>query len=548
MSIRLRTFLILTIMALVILLSAALSIIGSNNSTSALEDEIGNSLAGTANQMSDKLDNFMWSRAGEVDIVGSLDVFQDSSIPGIQKLLNQLKTSFPSFSWVGYLDPQGKVVASTDNILLGNDLSARPVYLQGLKGRFFGDVHDAVLLAKLLPNPSGEPLQFVDISIPVKNPNGQLLGILAAHMSWEWAKEVEKTILPPIKSSNKDIELFIVSKTDNTVILGPEEMVGTTLSIPSIRLAQKGNNGWEVATWPDGKSYLTGYAYGDGYLDYPGLGWTVLVREPQSIAFAKADDMQRLIMLTGVVAALVFGLIGWRLAEWIAKPIRRISAAADQLRNGENVSIPKHTFFTDIAILSRSLQNLVDSLGRTETALGSMQKLALHDQLTAMPNRNALEHYLERSIHKVDRTHHTLSFLYLDLDGFKKVNDSLGHQIGDILLQKVAQRLQENVRGEDIAVRLGGDEFLIVLQTSGHDPLPEAKQVADAIIGQLNRTFVIDYHKINIGCSIGCGIYPLHGPSPYEVIRLADEALYVSKRAGKNCVSFHQAAGTAQEE
>lgn len=539
MSIRLRTGLIVTFTALVILLSAVLSLLISRYSTAKVEEEIGQSVALMAYQMSDKLGNFMWSRAGEIDIVGGLDVFQDpAQIGSVQKLLNQLKASFPSFSWVGFVSPDGTVLAATDSILLGNNIKARPVYQEGLKGRFFGDVHDAILLAQRLPNPTGEPLQFVDISIPVNGADGTLRGVLAAHMSWEWAREVERSVLAPLQAHEKNVEIIIVSRTENTVLLGPKAMVGTPLNISSVKRAQAGENGWELVTWPDGNEYVTGFALDSGYLNYPGLGWTVLVREPKASALLAVRELRTYILAVGLFAVMLFAVMGWLMAELISKPLRSLTEAADRLRTGEAVTIPELGGFSDIAALSRSLKNLVESLSRTETALGTMQQLAHYDQLTGLPNRTALERYLEQAIEQVDQNGGTLSFLYMDLDGFKQVNDSLGHQFGDLLLKKVAGRLLAVIPGGDIVVRLGGDEFLAVLHTPSEQPVVEAKRVAEGIISELSRTFVIEYQKVNIGCSIGGSVYRRSGASPSEVIRVADEALYSSKRAGNNHVTF----------
>ena len=86
------------------------------------------------------------------------------------------------------------------------------MYQEGIKGKFIGDVHNAVLLAKLLPNPSGEPLQFVDISFPLKDSDGQIQGVLAAHLSWAWAKEVETSVLAPLQREGKDMEFLSLAK------------------------------------------------------------------------------------------------------------------------------------------------------------------------------------------------------------------------------------------------------------------------------------------------------------------------------------------------
>lgn len=540
MSFRLKTVLIMTFVIVSLLLTTSLSWVLNKKSADTVRTEVGQSLMGMANHMADKLDNFMWSRSGEVDLLGNLVASQGKPDPDqVRSMINQLQTSFPSFSWVGFTDPQGKVLAATGRILEGKSLAERPVYLEGIKGKFIGDVHDAVLLASLLPNPTGEPLQFVDISIPVKDQEGTLYGVLAAHMSWAWADEVQKTVMEPEAARSESVEMFIVSKNDQTILLGPRSMVGMPLQLPSLETTKRAKDGWAVETWPDGKSYLTGFAYGDGYLDYPGLGWTVVVRQPEPEAFSSVTSLLRFNLLAGGAAVLLFALIGWVLAARISLPIRTLTRHANQLKEGEIREIPQTGGFQEISTLSRSLREMVEAVSKKETELGIMQNLAHSDQLTGLPNRIALESYLEKAITTVDADGHTLTFLYIDLDGFKLVNDTRGHQTGDILLQKVAQRLVELLEEGDIAVRLGGDEFLIVMHTPREHQFEKAGRLAEQVIAAMNRPFVIDYQQVHIGCSIGGAVYPDHSLQFDEVLNLADEGLYRSKRAGKNTVYFY---------
>ncbi|MBB3109520.1 diguanylate cyclase (GGDEF)-like protein [Paenibacillus phyllosphaerae] len=540
-SLHLRTGFAIISAVLIILLSALLSMTMSKQTSLNIQEEIGDSLSNTSYQLADKLDHYMWSRAGEVDVLSTLDALQRPDQPAaIRKLLDQLQTSIPSFTWVGYMDAQGNVVASTNGILTGQNIAQRPVFQNGIKGTFIGDVHEAVLLAKLLPpNPSGEPLQFVDISRPVHNTQGEVVGVLAAHLSWEWSHEVEDTILQPLKDRANSYEIFIVSKQDNTVLLGPDPLVGSKLELASIDKAQHNENGWSTETWPDGKQYLTGYAYGDGYLKYPGLGWTVLVREPVEIAFASVHTLRNQFILLGVGSAIVFAILGWYAAGFVSKPLKRIAVAAERLRKGEDVQIPHHRGIRDIEMLSTSLISLVNDLTRTERALDRMENLAHHDKLTGLPNRIALDSYIEESKEWASKEGHTLTFLYLDLDGFKGINDTLGHLVGDALLQNVAARLQSCMRSNEIAARLGGDEFLAILKTTTPErAIAEGSIAAERIIQTLNQAFVVEGRIVKIGCSVGGAVWPAHSADPIDVMRLADEALYASKRSGKNRITF----------
>lgn len=421
MSLSLRTLFSTAFAVIIILITAILSYVIGNRSTTSVEVSIGSSLAAEANQMSEKLDQFMWSRSGEIEVLSKLNAFQE---PVEQAeaggLLNQLKKSLPVFTWVGFLDKTGNVVASTDRILQGTNISQRPVFQQALKGTFVGDVHDAVLLSKLLPNPTGEALQFVDVSVPVMDKQGQTSGVLAAHLSWEWSREVEASIVNPLKERLKGVEVFVVSKKDDTILLGPEALTGKRMTAAVLQQARSGNSSYVIEQERGRDSYLTGYAYGDGYMNYPGLGWTVIIRQPADIAFASVHQLEHFILISGLLTAAAFALIGWLLAGWISRPLRDITRTADLLSSGADVEIPASTRFKDMAILSASLQGLVNNLTKTETKLSYMSDMALHDKLTGLPNRAALDEFLAHAVTKAKQKRTTLSFLYMDLDGFKK--------------------------------------------------------------------------------------------------------------------------------
>ncbi|ETT50710.1 MULTISPECIES: sensor domain-containing diguanylate cyclase [unclassified Paenibacillus] len=543
MSLSLRTLFSTAFAVIIILLTAMLSYVIGNRSTTSVEVGIGSSLAAEANQMSEKLDHFMWSRSGEIEVLSKLNAFQEPVEPAeAGGLLNQLKKSLPVFTWVGFLDMTGNVVASTDRILQGTNISQRPVFQQALKGTFIGDVHDAVLLSKLLPNPTGEALQFVDVSVPVMDKQGQTSGVLAAHLSWEWSREVEASIVNPLKERLKGVEVFVVSKKDDTILLGPEAFTGKRMTDAVLQQARSGKSSYVIEQERGRDSYLTGYAYGDGYMNYPGLGWTVIIRQPADIAFASVHQLERFILISGLLTAAVFALIGWLLAGWISRPLRDITRTADLLSSGADVEIPASTRFKDVAILSASLRSLVNNLTKTETKLSYMSDMALHDKLTGLPNRAALDEFLTHAVSKAKQKRTTLSFLYMDLDGFKKVNDSFGHAVGDALLQEVAFRLMDCTRDNEIVARLGGDEFVIILNTSAAKPMKEAEVVASRIISKINQPIVIKGEELHVGCSVGAAVWTPDGGDTTLTLRLADEALYISKRSGKNRITFEAAS------
>ena len=171
---------------------------------------------------------------------------------------------------------------------------------------------------------------------------------------------------------------------------------------------------------------------------------------------------------------------------------------------------------------------------------------ALHDELTGLPNRTQLEQYLSLAIRHAQPGNSLLAVLFLDLDHFKDVNDTLGHQAGDSLLQQVAGRLQATLRADDLLSRLGGDEVVIVLNPI--QSADNAVRVADNLISALTANFTVDDTPVSIGVSVGIALYPEDGGDSARLLLAADTAMYRAKDAGRNTWRFHspsRASGTS---
>jgi diguanylate cyclase (GGDEF)-like protein len=230
------------------------------------------------------------------------------------------------------------------------------------------------------------------------------------------------------------------------------------------------------------------------------------------------------------------------LAGYFTRPLRQIAEAADRLSAGEISMIPALKGTREIETLSDSIRHLVDSLTHHQTALGVMENLAHHDALTGLPNRVALESYLPRAQQRSQANSNCLALFYLDLDGFKPINDQFGHAAGDLVLREVAIRLRGCLREGDLVARLGGDEFLMVLQVPGGEALAQAQLVAERTLGALNAPIDLGNHQVKVGCSIGGALWPLDTSNLSEALELADRALYRAKHTGKHCAVFHAAS------
>ena len=191
---------------------------------------------------------------------------------------------------------------------------------------------------------------------------------------------------------------------------------------------------------------------------------------------------------------------------------------------------------TVIGIVHSSME--VHELKTTTEALRvaneQLRLLALYDQLTGLPNRNSLNDRLADSLNRASRSLDPVAVLFIDLDGFKQVNDEFGHTAGDEVLREVARRLLLAVRTTDVVARFGGDEFVVLLDTEVRDDTPD--RVCQRIFAQLQAPFVFTRGQAQIGASIGIAQHPPLPNQPDELLERADAAMFEAKRAGKGCV------------
>jgi len=174
-----------------------------------------------------------------------------------------------------------------------------------------------------------------------------------------------------------------------------------------------------------------------------------------------------------------------------------------------------------------------------------IRSLAFYDPLTNLPNRRLLLDRVQQEILEAKRNHQSGAVIFLDLDRFKILNDSLGHHIGDELLIQVSERLQSILREEDTASRLGGDEFVILLPAQGEtaeEAADKAIYVAERIRILLNKPYSLEKSEHTFSCSLGISIFPEDSEQASSILQQADTAMYLSKERGKNCISFYHSS------
>ena len=364
----LATLLAVAFGALALVLTGGMAIVADSVATPQIQREIGNQLAGFAVEMRYKLDQGMFERWRDIQVAASLDTIRNPSanLDAKRAVLKRLQATYPDYAIVGLASPRGVVLAASNRLIEGTDISTRKCFLKGRVAPYVGDLQNAKLLAKRLPQSGRAPPRFLVVAAPVLGRHGLPGGVIFAHLNWEWARKLRRTLFN--RNHHSGAEGVIVSK-NGTVLLGPAALRGKRLDLNSIKEAQAGHTGSIREIWPDGRSYLTGYSRTQGYQDYPGLGWIVLVREDLNIALAPARQIRGRIIAASLIAGLLAVLFSIVLARLITSPLRKLTAAARCAQRSPAANIPPADGYAEVTSLSLSLAELLHQRQRREDEL-----------------------------------------------------------------------------------------------------------------------------------------------------------------------------------
>jgi len=252
----------------------------------------------------------------------------------------------------------------------------------------------------------------------------------------------------------------------------------------------------------------------------PASGWTVALGIPRE---AIATQVRQRTLAVGAAAAVILAIgfaLAYAIGGNIAHSIRALMKPASDIGRREEIEVPP--------LGLREADEVGEALVRAARMIALAQHRAQHDPLTGLANRSL---FMEMAAHNVEaskRTGAPLSVLFIDLDGFKQVNDTLGHEAGDQLLCTVAERLKAAVRSSDVVARMGGDEFAMLLPGVDADASGE---LAFKLSRSLAEPYEVRGRAMRISASIGAASYPQSGASAHELVNRADESMYRMKSA-----------------
>lgn len=240
------------------------------------------------------------------------------------------------------------------------------------------------------------------------------------------------------------------------------------------------------------------------------------------LSLPDATGLETVSMIQEVAPALPIVVLSGMTNEVLALQIVQ-NGAQDYLIKGQS----------DGGLIKRAIRYAIQRK-HTEDRLAY---LAEHDQLTGLPNRNLFRNILDHTIHRARRNKKSVALLFLDLDRFKLVNDTLGHDVGDLLLKQAAERLSACVREGDTVARLGGDEFTVILEDLVSDQ--DTAAIAQKVLSAMERPFNLANHEVYITTSIGVAVYPHCGKDSNTLIKNADTAMYRAKKEGGHNFQFY---------
>ncbi len=272
-------------------------------------------------------------------------------------------------------------------------------------------------------------------------------------------------------------------------------------------------------------------------------------------AATSAEGAEHTLTLTGIAVLGVVALVSVLLFVGVSAPVRRLTAATKLQAGGNRAARALRGGSAEIDELARSFNTMTAQIARAESELRAHQAeleqrvaertrqlhhLAHHDPLTQLPNRRQLSTRLSAALERSSATGRKLGLLFVDVDNFKSVNDTLGHNYGDRVLQAISERLREAAHGPALLARLGGDEFTILLEEV--ESVDDLEVYAAEIVATLQQPITIDGRLLATSASVGASIYPDHAEDAEQLLRAADVALFRAKELGRNRYALYQPA------
>ena len=430
----------------------------------------------------------------------------------LRDYLGSVRDRFTDYEELSVIDPQAGVVASTgdpDSLKLPDDWLNQVATGEEIQGQVYRD------------DDLGHVMMV--IAVPIRAPDEKFLGAFSAKVNFRTIDELLRNIV-----IGETGHAYLL-RDDGTVMVSsrivPAGLMDVALPAATVEaLFAQQDNALEY-TDPQGNDVV-------GTLDaVPLRDWAVVAEISVDEAFVQIAELRNETLTIVIILLLTIGLMAYLLGLTIARPLDRLTFGAAQVAGGDlEVDLPVVTR-GELGLMTQVFNDMV---ARLRSARYELERLSVTDGLTGLHNRRHLMETCGMEVARADRQEQPLAALMIDLDHFKKYNDTLGHQAGDEVLANMGAIFLDCVREVDYAARYGGEEFLILLPRTD---LTGAVEVAERIRGRVAEENIDrEDTTMPVTLSIGVAEYPTHGDNADTLIAAADAALYQAKRRGRNRV------------
>lgn len=512
--------------------------------TRFLNQKISQDLKNVASQVSRELDLSIKEKIYDVRVFSSSYIVTENLVKILQEkrsrvehraalnvikdYLQSVRNKFIDYKELLIVDKQGNLLA-TSNTSRSENTSPEIAHTwikEARAGRpIIGEAYfDPVLGTRVMV-----------IGEPIWSASNELLGVLGAKLS--------------VNAIDDVLAGHAQSDTDAVFLINSKGRLLTGAGVPADQQIDKGLDPRILMRLSANRTQPTVYEGSHGLMvigtmiEVPTLGWAVVVEVDRDKAFAQVQRLQHLTLL---VAGGMLGLLGacaYLLALKIVRPLRRLSRGADRVAAGDlQVDLPVHNR-SEVGYLTQVFNHMVAKLRQNREELATvnaeLQKknealhlLSITDPLTGLFNRKNLMETLAAEVIRSLRHKHTFALLIIDIDHFKRINDTFGHQKGDDVLRSLADVFRKSIRECDYVARYGGEEFIVLLpETSRQGAIEAAERIR---INAGKESAALADGSIRVTVSIGISLFPDNGEDVRTVIQQADKALYAAKDSGRN--------------
>ena len=451
---------------------------------------------------------------------------KDSALNVIKDYLQSVRNKFIDYKELMIIDLQGSLLA-TSNAAGGTSPEIPREWIKQVRaGRsIIGEAYfDPILGTRVLV-----------IGESIRSASNELLGILAAKLS--------------IRPIDAVLSGHTQSDTDAVFLINSQGRILTGAAVPANRHFGSSLELRVLSRLSANQSEPTTYKGAHGPMvigtlnTVPSLGWAVVVEVDRDKAFAQVQRLQHLTLLVAGGMLALLGLCAYLLALTIVRPLRQLSQGADRVAAGDlQVDLPvrnrseagylTQVFNHMVAKLRQNREQLANVNAELQDKNQELHLLSITDPLTGLFNRKHLMETLAAEVIRSLRHNHTFALFIIDIDHFKRINDTFGHQKGDDVLRCLADVFRKSIRDCDYVARYGGEEFIILLPETGRRGAIEA---AERIrISAAKESVGLEAGSISVTVSIGISLFPDNGADVKTVIQQADKALYIAKDSGRN--------------